>query len=168
MAWWLAESMIRWRGSAVPAVLWCTTFAAVHIFWALGGQTGLASSAGPSLAARRPPSFVVFGLWGVAVILLAAALLASWATRAPLRPPWLRVLRVLAAIVAIALLLRGVYVELALATNLGGVRQTVGPLETHWSLILWNPWFILGAASFFALSVAIEANYGEKKANGQN
>jgi hypothetical protein len=166
----LLENVTRWRGSATPAVIWCTAFAAVHIFWVLGGQTGLASSAGPSLAARRPTSFVVFGLWGVAIILLAAALLALWATRYPLSPTWLRVARVAAALVAIALLLRGVYVELALATDLGGVRQTVGPLETHWSLTLWNPWFILGAFCFFALSVAIKAkaNHGEKKAVGEN
>jgi hypothetical protein len=117
-----------------------------------------------------PAPHVVFGLWGVAIILLAAALLALWATRYPLSPTWLRVARVAAALVAIALLLRGVYVELALATDLGGVRQTVGPLETHWSLTLWNPWFILGAFCFFALSVAIKAkaNHGEKKAVGEN
>ena len=87
--------------------------------------------------------------------MLAGALLALWATRYHLSPTWLRVAKAAAALVAIALLLRGVYVELALATDLGGVRQTVGPLETHWSVILWNPWFILGATSFIALFLAI-------------
>jgi hypothetical protein len=136
-------------------VVWCLVFAALHVFWAVGGQTGLASSAGAELAARRPVSFVVFGLWGVAAILAAGALLAAWAAWGHPRTRWLRGLRILAVVVAAGLLLRGVLVEAALTANLGGVRQQVGPLETHWSLVLWNPWFIIGGICFGALALAI-------------
>jgi hypothetical protein len=140
-------------------VVWCLVFAAVHVFWALGGRTGLASSAGAELAARRPVSFVVFGLWGVAAVLTAGALLAAWAAWGQPRARWLRGLRILAVVVAAGLLLRGVLVEAALAANLGGVRQQVGPLETHWSLILWNPWFIIGGLSFLALALALAIHH---------
>jgi hypothetical protein len=26
------------------------------------------------------------------------------------------------------------------------VAAAVGPAETYWSLVLWNPWFMLGGA----------------------
>jgi hypothetical protein len=128
---------------------------------------GLASAAGPELAASRPTSFVVFGLWGVAAILTAGALLAAWATRYPFGTTWLRVFRALAAVAAIALLLRGVYVEVALATDLAGVRQAVGPLETHWSLLLWNLWFIAGGACFLALTLDLHPRLPPKTAPGR-
>jgi hypothetical protein len=54
---------------AVGAAAWCAIFAAVHLFWAVGGTAGLASSAG-QLAERRPAGFVVFGLFGVGALLL--------------------------------------------------------------------------------------------------
>jgi hypothetical protein len=34
--------------------------------------------------------------------------------------------------------------ELVLLTRAGGLAYSVGPLETRWNLILWNPWFALG------------------------
>jgi len=43
--------------------------------------------------------------------------------------------------------------EVLLATNTAGLRADVGPLETRWSLILWNPWFALGGALFIATAI---------------
>jgi hypothetical protein len=40
-----------------------------------------------------------------------------------------------------------------LAANLGGVRAQVGTLESHWSQVLWNPWFTLGGLLFLASAV---------------
>jgi hypothetical protein len=77
---------------ALPAVLWCLIFGAVHVFWALGGDAGLASSAGARLAAQRPELFVVFGLWGVAAVLAGGALLAGYASWFALGTGALRVL----------------------------------------------------------------------------
>jgi hypothetical protein len=136
-------------------VLWCLIFAAVHVFWALGGEVGLASSAGARLAAQRPELFVVFGLWGVAAVLAGGALLAGYASWFALGARALRVLRVLALVVAFGLMLRGALVECALAVNLYGVRQIVGPLETRWSLTVWNPWFVIGGGCFVALAFAV-------------
>jgi hypothetical protein len=146
---------MRARGAAWPAVLWCSVFAAVQIFWGIGGNLGLASSAGSELAARRPLAFVIFGLWGVAGLLAAGAVFAAIAGWRPLTVRWLRASLVLAVIIAVALLLRGGYVELALATDAGHIRRSVGPLETRWSLILWNPWFMIGGACFLALAALV-------------
>ncbi|HEY3501871.1 MAG TPA: DUF3995 domain-containing protein [Actinocatenispora sp.] len=141
-----------WRSPATAgAIAWCGVFAAAHVFWGLGGDAGLASSAGAALARQRPLPFVLFGLWGVAVLLLAGAALVGWSTSATL-PRRARALCA-ASIVGVGLLLlaRAVLVELVLAANAGGVRDTVGPAEARWSLLLWNPWFALGAAFFLAV-----------------
>nr|WP_157528643.1 DUF3995 domain-containing protein [Kibdelosporangium sp. MJ126-NF4] len=47
--------------------VWCVLFAVLHIYWAVGGEAGLASSAGVDLATRRPLGFVLLGLWGLIV-----------------------------------------------------------------------------------------------------
>jgi Protein of unknown function (DUF3995) len=125
------------------ACAWCAIFAAVHLYWATGGDVGLASSAGTELATRRPWSFVAAGLWGTALLLLMGAVfsagLAHWRLRGGRRGTafvsWL------AGIVLVA---RGLLVEVVLLTGAGGVASSVGSLETHWSLVLWDPWFIAG------------------------
>lgn len=129
---------------AYLACAWCVVFAAVHLYWAMGGDAGLASSAGTALATRRPLSFVVFGLWGTALVLLVGAAfsigLARWRPYGGLR----RWMVILGFLVGVALLVRGLLLEVVLLAGVGGVASAVGPLETYWSLILWNPWFMLG------------------------
>lgn len=134
------------------AVIWYVVFALMHLFWAVGGSFGLASSAGHDLVARRPTIFVVFGLYGVAAILLtgSAMLLAiDHAAASRLRTAALFVLLG----TGVALMLRGVVLELVLAADIGGVRAQIGPVEAPWSLILWNPWFALGGSLLIAASV---------------
>lgn len=126
------------------ACTWCALFAAVHVYWAVGGDAGLASSAGADLATRRPTAFVLLGLWGVALMLLTGAAfgvgLARWRPSGGLR----RAMAILGWLTGTALLARALLLELVLLTGTGDVASSVGPLETHWSLILWNPWFALG------------------------
>jgi len=55
--------------------MWCGSFAGLHLFWALGGSVGLASSAGRDLAVRRPTSFDIFGLYGTALLLVVGILI---------------------------------------------------------------------------------------------
>jgi Protein of unknown function (DUF3995) len=134
------------------AAMWCVLFAILHLFWALGGSVGLASSAGRSLAEHRPVGFIVFGLYGVAAALIVGGILV-------LAPSAAKPGRGRSAIVALlfglglALMLRGVGLEAILAADIGGVRKQIGPLETQWSLLLWNPWFALGGILFTASSV---------------
>ncbi|RJQ66908.1 DUF3995 domain-containing protein [Pseudonocardiaceae bacterium YIM PH 21723] len=134
------------------AASWCVLFAGLHVFWALGGTWGLATSAGIVLATRRPLWFTLAGLWGVALVLLIGAWFAIGLTR------WRRsrVATALGLLGGGLLLLRGASVELILATGAGGVREAVGPDQTQWSLILWNPWFIAGGT----LLLLATATYG--------
>jgi len=139
----------------MAAAAWSFAFAVAHVFWALGGSAGLASSAGADLAARRPAAFVILGLWGVAGSLLVAAVAivvvatGQFGTRARRIGAWA------IGIVGAGMLIRGVALELLLATDTGGIRDAVGPLETRWSLILWNPWFVLGGALFIGTGVQL-------------
>ena len=140
---------------ALFAVAWCCVFAAAHLFWAVGGSAGLASSAGADLAARRPAAFVVLGLWGVAgSLLLAAVGIVAVGTRQHAS----RIARIGAWVIGVigsGLLVRGIALEVLLAADIGGIRAVVGPLETRWSLILWNPWFVLGGALLLATATQI-------------
>lgn len=130
--------------AAAAATMWCASFAGLHLFWALGGSVGLASSAGRDLAARRPASFVIFGLYGTALLLVVGILIIAVTQRPRVARRRRRAASVLLAVVGVGLVLRGLALEVLLATNAAGLRANVGRLETHWSLILWNPWFAVG------------------------
>lgn len=146
---WMTDPHRRvWSVPAVGAAAWCAVFAAVHLFWAVGGAAGLASSAGRDLAERRPAGFVVFGLFGVAALLLVGIALVMVASGGIASEPLSRLAGVLVAVVGIALVIRGVALEVLLATDAGGLRAAVGPLESRWSLALWNPWFAIGGLLF--------------------
>jgi hypothetical protein len=134
--------------AAAAAIAWCAAFAAVHVFWALGGSAGLASSAGTELATRRPAVFVLAGLWGVAALLACGAAVVYVVVAAPgLSRRWRRAGAWLLVAVGAGLVLRAVAVEALLAAD-AGVRSAVGPLETRWSLLLWNPVFAAGGVLF--------------------
>lgn len=130
------------------ASAWALLFAGLHLFWALGGSSLLASSAGVALAGDRPRWFVIFGLWGMALVLLAGAALGR--TLAHGRPGGraTRMLAVVSCLVGAGLLLRGVGVELLLLTGAAGVARNVGQDQTRLSLLLWNPWFVVGGLTF--------------------
>ncbi|MDQ6848818.1 MAG: DUF3995 domain-containing protein [Actinomycetota bacterium] len=140
----------RWGVASAAAATWCGSFACLHLFWALGGSTGLASSAGRDLAERRPASFVIFGLYGVALLLLIGIVIIA-STRMPRAPGGRRrAAALLPVIVGAGLAIRGIAIEVLLATDTAGLRSNLGPLETHWSLVLWDPWFAFGGMLFIA------------------
>lgn len=138
----------RWYAYGAPA--WCAAFAALHVYWALGGNAGLASSAGADLAARRPAPFVLVGLWGTAMLLLLGAGFSVALARGRPRRRLRRLAAVTGWLVGAALLARGVVLEFVLITGAGGIAASVGTDETRWSLLLWNPWFALGGAAFLS------------------
>ena len=142
----------RLSWSAYLVYGWCVAFSALHVYWGAGGTTGLASSAGADLAARRPPLFVVLGLWGTALLLLMGAALGATLARGRPRGRLRQGAVGAAVLVGVALVVRGVVLELVLVTGAGGIATSVGASETHWSLVLWNPWFVLGGAAFLILA----------------
>ncbi|NKY50857.1 DUF3995 domain-containing protein [Nocardia vermiculata] len=148
----------------VAAITWCCVFAAVHWFWALGGSVGLASSAGSDLATRRPPLFVAAGLWGVGAVLLAGAAFVGVAAAGNVPLRWRRIMAWTIGLAGLVLLARGVLVQVALATDMGGVRGEVGPHQTRWSLVLWNPWFVLGGVLLAAAGHTIARRWSPSTA----
>jgi hypothetical protein len=137
----------RW---GVLAAAWAVLFAALHMFWALGGSTGLASSAGTDLAAERPGWFVVAGLWGVAVLLLVAAALALTLARGPHR----RALVLAGGAVGLFLLTRGLGIQVLMLAGAYDGNAAIGPEQRHWSLLLWNPWFVVGGVAFLLAALS--------------
>jgi len=149
------DGLARSCWEAACAAGWCIVFAGLHLYWALGGSVGLASSAGHDLAVRRPTTFVLIGLYGPALVLLSSVAVLGFASTARRSIRLRRAATTLIGVVGIGLLLRGVVLEVLLGWNVGGLAKQVGPLETHWSLILWNPWSTLGGALFVATAIRL-------------
>lgn len=146
----VTRSRLRW---GYLASTWALQFALLHVYWALGGSWLLASSAGAVLAMDRPTWFVLGGLWGMAVALLAGAAMGLRLARRRFTGQAARLMALLTCLGGACLLLRGVGVEVTLLADAGGVATNVGPDQTHLSLILWNPWFVVGGLAFTAAGV---------------
>jgi hypothetical protein len=128
------------------AALWVAQFAALHRYWGLGGSVGLAESAGREPAVGRPTGFVVLGLFGVAGLLLAAAVGGLLA-----RSSWpgvrRRLVLIVGAVIATVRSVRAVGIELLLLTD-ALHSPAVSRSEKHWTLVLWSPWFLPGGLAF--------------------
>jgi hypothetical protein len=122
-------------------------FAALHLYWGMGGSLGLAESAGADLAERRPSWFVAIGLFGVAALLVTAAVLGVLLSKAA-TTGGRRSLSLLGAAVGAVLLLRAVGLEVLLLADPRYGNGAVSPAERFWTLVLWNPWFLVGALTF--------------------
>jgi uncharacterized protein DUF3995 len=127
---------------------WAAVFALLHVFWALGGAVGLAGSAGEQLATGRPGWFVALGLWGVAVLLVVGVCLGLALTRAAAPGRASRVLVRTGAAVGVFLLLRGLGIEVLLLAGVYDGNSALTAAQRHWSLWLWNPWFVAGGVAF--------------------
>jgi hypothetical protein len=143
----------RWGYAAAG---WSAAFAALHLYWALGGTVGLAESAGRRLANERPIEFVLGGLYGVAALLAAAAVLGVALARRPLTARR-RLLPLLGAGVAAVLLVRAVVVEILLLADVDYGRGAVSADQHWWTLVLWNPWFLVGGLAFAMATLAARA-----------
>jgi hypothetical protein len=100
------------------------------------------------LAAERPLWFVAAGLYGVALALVTAAGLGVLLARSPLTGQAGWSLPLLGAGVAVLLLVRAVGVQALLPTDAGYGGGAVSPAQRWWTLLLWNPWFLLGGLLF--------------------
>ena len=150
----------RWLPFA--ATTWAFAFGCLHLVWALGlNESGfrwsLALSGQAETDLIHDPALRLEGLWGVVTLCWLAALIAlatvlPWAARLPYR---LRLIGVWG--VTVVLLLRAffytgfVFSGLRVAGVLP-VSKRADPTWYRWDLVLWSPWFLLGAV-LFGLSV---------------
>lgn len=129
------------------ACAWAVAFATLHFYWALGGNWGLSVSAGP-LAETRPAWFVAVGLWGVGMLCLVGGVLGRLLARPRPHGPLGRVVKALGWSVCVVLLVRGIAIEMLLLTDTAGQQADISPQQRLWTLVLWNPWFLVGGLVF--------------------
>jgi hypothetical protein len=90
---------------------------------------------------------VAGGLWGVGCLCLIGASVALGLRRRGVDGrPW-AFLKVLGWGIGGLLLFRGILVEVLLITGVAEV-DGVSSAQKFWTLVLWNPWFILGGVLF--------------------
>ena len=149
----------RMSWAAYAAVAWCVLFGGLHLYWAVGGNAGLAELSMPSnrtLALTRAPVYMAI-TWGVVIVCAIGALVAlgtvqPWGRRIPrwilLTPMW----------IGCGLsILRGAGTLIQTALMIGG-GMPFDPLPASevqaWNQyllidsIFYSPWWILGGIAF--------------------
>jgi Protein of unknown function (DUF3995) len=143
-----AEPAAGRRGLALAcgALIVGLLYAAISIYWGLGG-TWLLSTVGGSLGTQAGDSAVLgAAAWAAAVLKLVAAVLPLAAVGQRLRPGWNRVAWLLAWAQAAILILYGLVLTAAGLLLQAGVIHP-GPGADHralaWHAYLWDPWFLV-------------------------
>lgn len=136
-----------WAGYITSA--WMFLFAAMSIYWALGGTAGINTiSLGQELAGE--PWFITI-LWLTSILkicggVLALALVQSWGQQLPRR-----LVLIVAWGVSVLLVLHGSDFMIQGALTEGGFIGLPAPAAwttTHWQTFIWGPWWLLGGAAF--------------------
>lgn len=130
-------------------VVWSLVFAALHVYWAVGGRAGLGPDAAEADAALARTPFFIYNLAAAGLALGGAAIAVVLARG---RPGW-RVRRhlLLAATVAgTVLLVRG-----AVGLSLLGVSVLGGTFDPQTPAVLLTiePWFLAGGLAFTGMVV---------------
>lgn len=141
-----SDTRRRWPGwAAYSAGAWALVFAAVHLYWALGGTAGLPKGMSVDM---NPALFVINVLavpLSVVGALLALALVRPWGRLLPRR------LLLASAWAVCALLIvhsAPTLVEGGLVvTGLGDAKPSV---RERWSLFVYEPWFFMGGVLYGA------------------
>jgi len=145
----------RWTGFAAATVAFA--FAAVSLYWALGGRALLDTLGGEIERRARAGDDVLLVANAAGAVLkmlggmLALALVLPWGERLPRRP-----LQALAWTGAAVLTVYGVLQTVAIVLVALGRFELDEPLGTRalrWRMFLWEPWFLvwgmlLGAAAW--------------------
>ncbi|MCT2546854.1 DUF3995 domain-containing protein [Streptomyces atratus] len=86
------------------------------------------------------------GAWGCYA--LSAGVLGWLLARPRPRDRAGRIVRALGWCACAVLLVRGISVEVLLLTDTAGQDMDVSPEQRLWTLLLWNPWFLVGGLVF--------------------
>ena len=117
------------------------------------GTAGLVSSAGRNWPPGGRSGSSSSGLWGVGLLLLVEAGLALKLTRRQASGRLRCLVTVAGWAVSLVLLLRGIGIEVLLLSGFYESNSAVTSSQVYWSLVLWNPWFILGGMAFALASL---------------
>lgn len=166
------ERMGSMPWASYAAAAWCLLFGALHLYWGLGGNWGLAALSMPpnqTAALTRDPVYIGMA-WAVAVmcavgIAAALALIQPWGRRIPRWLP-LTILWIACGMC----LLRGIGNPVQTLLIISGVIPFApldGPLAEAWyrwllmDSTLFAPWFSLGGFVFGAAAWS-----GRRRADG--
>ena len=153
---WLAP---RRTGSAAAkaALVLGLLYAAVSVYWALGG-TWLLATVGGALQRQRHTAILVLAIWAAVVIKMVAAMLPLLALRRVTSPGWNRAVWLLAWIEAGILTVYGLVLTVVdMLVQAGAIHQSAGAdhRALAWHAYLWDPWFLI-----WGLLVAIALRRG--------
>ena len=143
------SSRVAWAAYAAGA--WALVFAAAHFYWGAGGTVGLGvDAAGVEAQFARDPWPYAIAMCGVGALFLAFGAVAlalvrpsGWVfpRRAALAAAW---------VVALGLALYAATGVVDVLRLIGVMSSPVGRTVLWGNLLVWDPWWLLGAALFCA------------------
>jgi hypothetical protein len=92
---------------------------------------------------------------GVGIALLVGAALGVSTARVSQAGWRRRLILILSAGVGSLLLIRGIGIDVLLLSGSLDGNSGIGSGKRHWSLVLWNPWFVLGGGSFLLAAAGL-------------
>jgi hypothetical protein len=120
-------------------------YAAVSVYWALGG-TWLLATVGGALQRQGRTAILVLAVWAAVVIKMVAAVLPLMALRRVTSSGWNRAVSLLAWIEAGILTVYGlVLTVVGMLVQAGITHQSAGAdhRALAWHAYLWDPWFLI-------------------------
>lgn len=142
--------------TAYAAAGWAFLFAALSVYWALGGTAGV-ETVSPAIVrlARAHDPLVLAALWISALIkgvsgVIALALVQRWGMRLP---PW--PLLLLAWGAGTLLAVHGaLFLAVGVLASSGAISVGTPPAVLRWYTVLWGPWWLLGGLLFLGAAVS--------------
>ena len=142
----LPEAGRRWPGwAAYAAGAWALVFAAVHLYWALGGTAGLPNG----MSVGMNPALFVIDVLAVPLCvvgaLLALSLVRPWGQLFPRR-----LLLTSAWAVCVLLIVHSAPTLVEGGLVVTGLRDAKLSVLEWWSLFVYEPWFFVGGLLYGA------------------
>ena len=131
--------------AAKAALVLGLLYAAVSVYWALGG-TWLLATVGGALQRQGRTAILVLAVWAAVVLKSVAAVLPLLALRRVTSPGWNRAVWLLAWIEAGILTVYGLVLTVVdLLVQAGAIHQSAGAdhRALAWHAYLWDPWFLI-------------------------
>jgi hypothetical protein len=139
--------------AARAAAAWALAFAAMSFFWAAGGTLGV-HTLGPAIerhAEVRDSGFLAL-VWVTGALKLFAGLVALALAGRPRLPRWVVLVVQWAAWALLVYETAELGQHVLMQTGAIATPQGLGADGVRWHLMLWDPWWIVGAALFAVAS----------------